>query len=97
MSVADDPYWCSVKIDGQKRYTREVMGDDPWTDHVSLLVYNLHADKVKYISTCFIRGVHGRTQNFYFHDFSFNLSKTIYLLARVSKFNYPSSTCYGQL
>ena len=36
-----------MKIDGQKRHTREVMGDDPWSDHVSLLVYNLHADKVK--------------------------------------------------
>ncbi|PFX19516.1 Synaptotagmin-4 [Stylophora pistillata] len=42
----DDPYWCSVKIDGQKRYTKEVTGDNQWSDHVSLLVYNLHADRL---------------------------------------------------
>ena len=46
LSFADDPYWCSVKIDGQKRFTREVTGENPWSDHVSLMVYNLHADKV---------------------------------------------------
>lgn len=46
MSVVDDPYWCSVKIDGQKRYTKEVTGENQWSANVSLLVYNLHADKV---------------------------------------------------
>lgn len=71
MSVADDPYWCSVKINGQKQYTREVMGDDPWTDHVSLLVYNLHADKVKYISTWFHTGLYMARHIIYiFHDLS---------------------------
>lgn len=46
LSVVDDPYWCSVKIDGQKRYTKEVTGENQWSANVSLLVYNLHADKV---------------------------------------------------
>lgn len=64
--MADDPYWCSVKIDGQKRYTREVTGDNPWTDHVSLLVYNLHADKVKYISTRVPTGLHIKNNILYF-------------------------------
>jgi len=44
--LTDDPYWCSVKIGGQKRYTDEVTGDNPWKDHVSLLVYHLYADKL---------------------------------------------------
>ena len=42
----DDPYWCSVKIAGQKRFTREVIGDTAWTENISLLVYHLYADKV---------------------------------------------------
>ncbi|RMX44773.1 hypothetical protein pdam_00009176 [Pocillopora damicornis] len=44
--LTDDPYWCSVKIDGQKRYTKEVTGENQWSTNVSLLVYNLHADKL---------------------------------------------------
>ena len=42
----DDPYWCSVKIADQKRFTREVIGDTAWTENISLLVYHLYADKV---------------------------------------------------
>ena len=44
--ILDDPYWCSVKIAGQKRFTREVIGDTAWTENISLLVYHLYADKV---------------------------------------------------
>lgn len=44
--LTDDPHWCSVKINGQKRYTREETGEEPWTHHVSLLVYHLRAEKL---------------------------------------------------
>ncbi|KAK2560441.1 Uncharacterized protein P5673_016790 [Acropora cervicornis] len=44
--LTDDPHWCSIKINGQKRYTGEETGEEPWTHHVSLLVYHLHADQL---------------------------------------------------
>lgn len=47
ISSIDDPHWCSIKINGQRRYTGEETGEEPWTHHVSLLVYHLHADQVK--------------------------------------------------
>ena len=59
-----------MKIDGQKRHTREVMGDDPWSDHVSLLVYNLHADKVKDQHIFLLDNKLKRIFYIFSHDFS---------------------------
>ncbi|KAK3749843.1 hypothetical protein QZH41_015502, partial [Actinostola sp. cb2023] len=42
----DDPYWCVVSLGEQKINTKDVTSDNPWSDHVSLLVYNLHYDRL---------------------------------------------------
>ncbi|XP_048579326.1 synaptotagmin-5-like [Nematostella vectensis] len=42
----DDTYWCVVSLGDQKYSTKEISSEGPWSDHVTILVYNLHYDKV---------------------------------------------------